>query len=266
MTTVSDLTDFRDSARRLIGVSLDAPDPNALFAPPADFDQKPYVDAQSIADDSGLTNHPFFVTAKESPDLLRLWVSQEAMVTGPFTQLLLLAAGQISNVHLRARFMEVVNGEHNHMRDGLALHSHPWLLYQLCNSLGIAVKDVRPLPPTLRFLESVCSEMHDLLLTLGVLGVGNERLLLTEYAAILECFDACLPDAHHEPFLRANITEDTTHSSIIENIAAVYASGDPAALDRYRLGAELGVAARLTYYDDLLEEWNRNGFPPAWNA
>jgi hypothetical protein len=200
---------------------------------------------------AAIERHEFFAAGRASRSALRIWASQEAVVTGPFSQLLLLVAARIGNVHLRAGLVEVIRGEHNNIRGGTARHSHPWLLHQLCLSLGLNPLDVVPIPATLQFLRQLYGSTTSLLRALGAFGVGNERMLIPEYSAIRDCFEVCYPEAAYQGFLDANITEDTEHSAIMENVAnALIALG--ANSEDYVQGAIQGVDARIAYYDELL--------------
>ena len=46
--------------------------------------------ANSFQEQVGIENHKFFTIAATERGALRLWASQEAIVTGPFSQMLLL--------------------------------------------------------------------------------------------------------------------------------------------------------------------------------
>ncbi len=224
--------------------------------------QPAILSARSVADDSGIGEHPFFAVAAAEPDLLLLWTGQEAVVTGAFSQMLLLLASNIQNVHLRTLFLPVLMGEHQRLINGVARNSHPWLLYKLCGSVGLDIERVRPVPATIDFLNQVAETFDSTASALGALGVGSERLLLTEYTAIQECFRACLPGADYLPFLRANIEDDEMHSRIVEEVAAVLAVNGEA--DAYLRGSRVGVQARLRYYDDILALWRKDGLDPTW--
>ena len=232
-----------------------------FFLPPRASSVPPTITAaRAFADESQLQNHEFFAVAASAPNLLRLWASQEAVVTGAFSQMLLLVASEIENVHLRATFLEVATGEHHVARDGVAAHSHPWLLYRLCSSVGLDVAAVQPLEATLTFLEALARTCERIPRALGALGVGNERMLLTEYTAVESCFDAALPTAEYKAFLRANVNEDETHCAIVEAVASAIAADG----EEYYDGARLGVAARVRYYDDLMIHWRTIGLPASW--
>ncbi len=234
-----------------------------FFLPPTSVGISPDIlEARAMADQSGVAQHEFFRIAQSSPDLLRLWTSQEAVVTGPFSQMLLLLASRIKNVHSRAKFLEVIEGEHGNVRDGVAYHSHPWLLYRLCVSVDLDLAAVRPLQPTLKFLAALADSFEHMEVALGVLGIGNERMLLSEYATVERCFDACMPNAEYRAFLRANVDEDEMHSAIIEAVVSTFSSPD--AVQQYVEGARRGVKARLVYYDELLKHWIDRGLEPEW--
>jgi hypothetical protein len=251
------------AAQRMITDQLRQWSSAELFKPIGSPELDDLIQARQLVADCRLQEHPFFVEAAAQPDLLRLWASQEAVVTGPFSQLLLLVASQLTNVHIRARFMNVVAGEHNPLHDNEAIHSHPWLLYRLCVTSGVNMDACRPLPPTIHFLKALASSLHDLMFALGALGIGNERMLITEYAAVRDCFGSALPTASYRAFLNANIAEDEGHTRIIEQVAASLAVQGHSPKS-YLDGATLGVSARVKYYDELLDTWHKQGLPAGW--
>jgi len=252
---------------RITSSARDRFDADALFLPQAVDGSvlESVVGGRLIADESAIEAHRFFELARGEPDLLRLWVSQECVVTGPFSQLLLLVACDLENVHLRAAFLDVVVGEHGPVSDGVARTAHPYLLYRLSRSVGLHLGRVVPLDCTLDFLSDVERFIQSPLAALGVLGVGNERLLLTEYEAVRSCFDAALADADYSDFLNSNIEEDLGHSAIAEHVAAALISRG-GNLDEYYDAARAGVEARLRYYDRLVEFWNEERLPTHWLA
>jgi hypothetical protein len=105
-------------------------------APVAEFVRE----AEQIERTSRIENHEFFQFAKNSASALVLWASQEAVVTNPFSQILFRVIGDIRNVHVRSVLMPVVAGEHSSVRSGIAASSHPWLIWQLCRSVGLRVR------------------------------------------------------------------------------------------------------------------------------
>jgi hypothetical protein len=241
-----------DAAAAVVGDIAQQWDYTAWFAPIDTWSTSDAFErANSYQENAGVEGHRFFTIAAKDPAALVLWASQEAIVTGPFSQLLLLAASQITNVHLRAAFMNVIGGEHNAVVDDRAAHSHPWLLHRLCESMGIEPHSVRPLALTLQFLNSLAKTASNLMQALGALGVGNERMLIPEYGAVQRCFEACYPEADYQAFLLANILEDTEHTAIIEKVARAMAALGHDAEDYY-IGAKIGVSARIRYYDEIV--------------
>jgi hypothetical protein len=212
-------------------------------------------EAAAVQRRAKIFKHPFFEVARHSRAAIRTWAAQEAVVTGTFSQLLMIVASQLRNVHQRALLLEVAVGEHGPGSDDGAERSHPWLLHLLCESLSLRPADVVPLPPTLKFLQVLADSTVDSLRALGAFGVGNELMLIPEYTAVKMCFEQCYPEAAYRDFLMANIEEDTEHVRIVERLAvSLMATGaDPA---EYVIGAELGVNARVTYYDELVEYLN----------
>jgi hypothetical protein len=221
------------------------------FMPPRDHEQHPTVTAaMAYADDSAVESHDFWRLADESRDVLSAWVTQELVVTGAFAQCVLRLGSTINNVHLRAMFMVVAEGEHGRVREGVATRSHPWLLHRLADSMAIRPHDVQPLDETIDFLEYLTDAVSDPIVGLAVIGVGNERLILPEYGAAKQSFAKCWPDSKYLDFLDANIHEDVHHSQLLADVAsALIAEGeDP---DKYYAAAVASVDQRVTYYDRL---------------
>jgi len=206
-----------------------------------------YVSQAHIGD------HPFFKYAAGSSDALGVWVAQEAIITGPFAQLLASLAARIQNVHVRAMVMKVANGEHGPLRHNVAYQSHPWLLDQLRQSVGLSPHDIHILPETRAFLEVMfancdASEMR----AIGTLGMGSELLLIEEYGAVRRAFQTAWPSAQFQRFLDANINEDQEHSKLMIGAAQMMATlGDEPA--EFLRGTRESVDARITYYSHLLE-------------
>jgi len=213
--------------------------------------------ANNLVDDANIETHEFFRRARQDKRLLRLWAGQEAVVTGPFSQLLLVVAAGIKNVHLRAAIMQVIDGEHGPLKSGVAVKAHPWLLHKLCTSMSLTAIELTAIPPTVQFLSSMADATGDIMSALGLFGVGNERMLIPEYSAVEECFASSYPEADASHFLQANIMEDADHTRIIEEIAQVLITQGYNE-ERYLDGARKGVAARITYYDELLKWFESN--------
>lgn len=216
----------------------------------------PFVkEAEKIERAAEIERHPFFAHALENPSALVLWASQEAVVTTPFSQALFATMAHIDNVHVRAVLMPVVVGEHGAFEVDrcLASRSHPWLIWRLCKSLEIPEDGIKATAAVSKFVEVLFSAVANPMRSLGLLGVGNELLLLAEYGAIYKCFEKHFPNAHYADFLKSNITEDEGHTMLIERAAtALHHMGHSA--DEYLEGAKIGVSARVSYYDALLAE------------
>ena len=209
--------------------------------------------AEAIERDVKIENHPFFKSAVNDRRAMILWTAQEAIVTNPFSQILFKVIGNIKNVHIRSLLMPVVYGEHSKVRKGTADKSHPWLIWRLCKSLGIGENDIKPTQAIIDFIEVLESSIDNPMYALGVLGIGNEKMLLAEYRAVEACFDSACPDADYRDFLHANIEEDVVHTQLIGSAAAAMAAmGDNP--DDFIAGAKEGVVARVRYYDALLKE------------
>jgi hypothetical protein len=84
--------------------------------------------AEAIEAAAGIGSHPFFALALRDPEALRFWVSQEAVVTNPFSQILFATMSNIRNVHIRTLLLPVVTGEHGKLFGDRARSSHPWLI------------------------------------------------------------------------------------------------------------------------------------------
>ncbi len=201
-----------------------------------------------------IPKHPFFSAAKINPKALEFWVTQEAVVTNPFSQILFKVIARIDNVHIRSTLMPVVVGEHSIVRQGVATGSHPWLIWKLCNSIGLDYEDIVPSNAVKNFLETLESTIDNPMKALGALGIGNERILILEYRAIEECFDNLFPDADYKGFLHANILEDESHSVLIAQAAtALTLISSKYKEQDFLEGARIGVNARIDYYDKLFE-------------
>lgn len=200
---------------------------------------------------SGIGAGEFFSIAARSRLALKLWVSQEIITTGPFSQLVLKTASRIRNVHVRAMVTQVVYGEHHRVRAGVASASHPWLLDMLRRSVYISPSEIRALPETSRFLNELAEQCAgSTIRAVGALGVGNELLLLPEYSAIRRAFESAWPECDYAPFLDANIAEDKLHSELMADVgqALIDTGEDP---QEFLEGAVAAVKSRLLYYDAL---------------
>lgn len=210
------------------------------------------VDAMKSVEDIQIGAHPFFEVASGERNLLKLWVEQELHVTNPFSRMLLNLAGSLPNVHLRSIAVAVAAGEHGRVGNGCASSSHPWLLYELSQAVGVDVDQSVMLVGTRAFVESLsisCSE--SVIAAVGALGVGNEALLVPEYSAILETFNDSWPEANASRFLMANIAEDTAHAEMMATLASVLLSLGASEAD-YRRGVSRALNSRIEYYDSLI--------------
>jgi len=222
------------------------------FEAPGHEERHPVVSAAlNYADESGIEKHAFFSFAARSPEALRIWVSQELIVTGPFSQALLRLSALEKNVHLRAMMMIVINGEHGRVIKQKAPGSHPWLLNQLRLSMGMAKNEVQPVEETLEFLDLLNQEVESSIRGLAATGIGNERLILPEYSAVKSCFATCWPSTNYAKFLDANIGEDMRHSELLADVASVLIRHGADA-DLYYDAARRSVDSRVRYYDRLL--------------
>lgn len=207
--------------------------------------------AEALEREAKIEEHPFFTVAKGKREAVVLWASQEAIVTNPFSQMLFRVMSNVKNVHVRSTLLPVVHGEHSPLRNGVADRSHPWLIWRLCRSLGIS--EMRPTKAIIEFIGVLERDADSPMRALGVLGIGNELMLLAEYRAVEACFDAVCPEADYREFLHANIGEDETHTKLIGDAAAALAALGHSAAD-FIAGAREGVDARVRYYDMLLTE------------
>jgi len=223
------------------------------FTPPQMPQRHPVVlEAEEYVNARHLELHPFFDIAVKSPEALRIWVTQEIVMTNPFSQIVLKAASLFKNVHLRAMLNAVALGEHGHVKNGIAKASHPWLLHQLRESLSIPTSDVYPYPETIGFLQGLSDDCKNPIEAVAAIGVGNERLIIPEYDAIKRCFAACCPDADYRPFLDANINEDVVHSDLLYDVASCLIMGG-ASPKTYIDAAVRGVDRRYQYFDRLYD-------------
>lgn len=225
------------------------------FTPP-NIDQieinSDYVNqARQALDDAKIGDHEFFDLAAKRPDLLLVWTAQESVITNHFSQVLLQFLAGVKNVHVRSRLMPVVAGEHSKLKDGVAFGSHPHLLSRLVTDLGIDSEQIKPLKCTVRFADLLSRAIEEWYYGLGFLGIGNEAMLVPEYEAVETAFSEHYDRDIFRPFLRANIEEDKSHSSIMDDAAALTIRSNEDG-ERYLQGAIDGVKARSRYYDDLV--------------
>lgn len=224
------------------------------FEPLKENPDRSFVEAANkIERDAKIESHPFFAAAKNSRDAMILWTSQEAIVTNPFSQILFQLMSNVKNVHVRSILIPVVGGEHSRVKEGTASKSHPWLIWKLCRSLNIEAKDIKPTQAIIDFIKVLSDAAENPMYGLGVLGIGNELMLLAEYAAVESCFDVACPEADYKDFLHANIEEDEVHSRLIGDAAASLAALGFDSND-FLNGAKDGVQARVSYYDSLFNE------------
>ncbi|MGH9969759.1 MAG: iron-containing redox enzyme family protein [Pyrinomonadaceae bacterium] len=209
--------------------------------------------AEALERSAKIEEHPFFALARQNRQALVLWASQEAIVTNPFSQILFRVLSNIKNVHVRSILLPVVLGEHSELRNGVADKSHPWLIWNLCRSLGLSEADIKPTGAVVNFISVLEAVVDCPMRALGSLGVGNELMLLAEYRAVETCFDLICPEADYKEFLHANISEDEAHTALIGKAAASLTNLGYASED-FIEGAREGVNARVAYYDALLAE------------
>jgi hypothetical protein len=202
--------------------------------------------------DAHIEDHDFFNLATGNRQLISIWVAQELFVTNPFAILLLGLARRLENVHLRSLVVAVAAGEHSLPKSGVAVGSHPWLLFTLAKSMNIDLDTKVELRGTRAFLatlESSCE--RSTIAAVGALGVGNEALLVPEYGRMLEVFKASWPEVGAEKFLNANINEDRHHARLMGQLATAILREGASERD-YLAAADAAVAARVDYYDGLL--------------
>jgi hypothetical protein len=199
-----------------------------------------------------LERHEFFEYGKTSPKALKMWVTQELIVTGPFSQLIFRVCADIRNVHVRGMLSAVAAGEHGPINsEGIAESAHPWLLHKLREHLQIPCEAVKPFDETLTFLRILEEACESPLRGIGALGVGNERLLIPEYTAVRQTFFACIPDFKMDDFFVANISEDWEHYRLMMGAAAaLIAMGHNP--DDFLESAKRSVDSRYEFYDALL--------------
>lgn len=208
--------------------------------------------ADDLVSNCRIGQHPFFEHAARSRQALRVWATQELVVTGPFSQLLLTLAAEIRNVHIRSMIVEVAYGEHGEPGPSIASGAHPWLLDRLRSSMSISPQELTILPETWLFLEQlqdICK--YSPLAAIGALGIGSEKLLIPEYVAARKSFEKGWPECEYQTFLDANIEDDTSHAVLMSKAAgALIALGsDP---EHYLEGARVSIDARMSYYTTLL--------------
>lgn len=208
--------------------------------------------AENYLLDKHIERHEFFEYAAHSPQALREWVTQEIIVTGPFSQLLLQVSAIIKNVHVRSMVVEVASEEHGGtISKTIAEESHPWLLREMMDSMNIPSESIQPYPETDEFLDILRQECYDPLRGIAALGVGNERLLIPEYGAVKNAFAQGWPTCKYQAFLDANIEADKRHSELMSE-AAVALIAQGAEPSSYLDAAIHAIDARYEFYNKLL--------------
>ena len=210
------------------------------------------LQARGMVRSCGIENHVFFDFCKENKGALIEWTKQECIITNHFSLSLFSLLGLIRNVHLRSMLIPVLAGEHSPLKDGIAYGSHPNLLARLIDDLGIDTDSLNAENFTVEFVDLLFSENYPICYRFGVLGVGNEALLVPEYKAVSLAFDHHYPRGVHRPFLTANIEEDRIHSKVMED-AAMLLCNDAETQDSFIQGARDGIQARFRYYDKMLD-------------
>ena len=149
--------------------------------------------------------------------------------------------------------LEVASAEHGAVNEaGIAVDSHPWLLQQLCVSLELDICQIKVAPETeayLTTLDSLCRSSP--IEGIGALGPGNEFLLLQEYRALADSFEAALPESQYSTFFNANLTQDERHHEVLAMVATgLIELGAPSEL--YVESAIRAAEARIEFYDSFL--------------
>lgn len=208
--------------------------------------------ARSIVAEAKIGAHPFFRYASDRREALCVWSAQECVITNHFSQVLFYLLSTMNNVHLRSLLAPVVMGEHGRLRDGIAHGAHPHLLSKLAIDMGLDVHSIHPLPFTINFADALSAATASTVQAVGIFGMSNEAFLVSEYGAVADCFARHFPPNIWRPFLRANIEEDHGHARLFEE-AAIFLLKTPAHHEEYLDAVGQGVAARIRYYDDLLQ-------------
>jgi hypothetical protein len=224
---------------------------DTFFAPPEGSKNAQFIEEiEEYVEALALDQHPFFALAQESAAALQLWVAQELVMTNAFSQCVLYAASRIENVHVRSYICDIAFGEHGRVKDGLARRSHPWLLNQLRESIALPKERVSPEQPTARFIDRLQESLFDPLRAVAAIGIGNERMIIPEYAAIKTCFAKVYPRSDFLPFLDANLNEDVHHTNLCYRAAASLMTSDLDA-SSFVEAAKASAISRVRYFDEL---------------
>lgn len=225
-----------------------------FFSPPTGLGLHPIIkEVENYILNIKLENHEFFIEASHNKAALRIWMTQELVMTNAFSQIVLNSASKIKNVHERSMLTEVAFGEHGIARNGFAKRSHPWLLNLMRESSGLDVVEVYPLNSTVNFIQRLHEGCGTALSAVAYIGVGNERMIIPEYTAIIKCFDEQWPEVNYEPFLAANLKADIGHSELCYQLASIFIAKGSSAEEFYQY-ATASVDSRYQYFSDLLVE------------
>lgn len=200
---------------------------------------------------------PFLRWARIHKEALRLWTSQELLITNAFSQVVLTAAGAIKNVHLRTVLCTVAQGEHGLVdAEGHAVDAHPWLLHLLRESMETSVRTIVPLEATSSFVKAMVESVASPITALAVIGVGNERLLIPEYQEIESCFREVWPTAYFSRFLQANLKEDQIHYRLCYDAASRLIAIEGGSTRRRFIDAAIAsVDSRVEYLKKLSDHF-----------
>jgi hypothetical protein len=229
-----------------------------FFAPvPTELDGA-VVAARTLIRESGFSDHPIFVENRLADmTALRLWASQELVVSTYFGQTIAAWLARIDNCNLRALILPVFVGEHGEFGTHDAPNAHPNLALKFATSLALDPSDVHPRTYASKFIETLWRVANEasMIYVAGFIGVGNERLILREYALVKRAA-AVVESAAAVEFLDENIAEDSMHSRAMELFAsALIGLGDSS--QEYARGALDGITTRRKFYDGLYDDLAR---------
>ena len=214
---------------------------------------------RALVDEHPLLHHEFFrrVEARTiGRESLIEWAKQDRHVAYMFPRLIaqIIANLPMADADGTLARMPLVENLWEEVGEGDHQLAHSTLMDALLRSLGVAPEHLHApaLPATREFIDvQMDMARARLLAAIGAFCYGNEYLALREYppiqAAIEHCFDQ--PDIR---FFLANWEADGRHTEMAEDTLLALCKS-PADRDEAWAGARTALAARVRFYDQLLE-------------
>lgn len=219
----------------------------------SEFDEE-LQDLREFCRNHPIHSHPYFKVIEDDAmqaEAVRVWAMQDYHVSKQFPCLAASIAAHIDDPKIRHNL--VVNLWEEHGEGDFDL-SHINLFTKLLSSIGISEASP-PLPSTSEFIRGQIKLAEENVLSgLGAFCYGNELLSLWEFRPIEEACSRAFPNADLSYF-KANREADGRHSRDAERTILSLCKQEND-IDLVRRGAELALAARVAFYDGVLQQLN----------